>query len=412
MLTAKKVERATKPGRYPCGLVKGLLLQIAKGGAKSWVLRYELNRRECWMGLGPAAVFTLKQARARALEARRLLADGIDPLATKQAKKQASTLAAARRLTFAEAAQQYFDQHESKWRNASHREQFLSTLKAHVYPVLAGMDVASIDTRDVLRALEPIWKTKSVTADRTRSRVEQVIDWAIVRGHRPPGTNPARWKGHLDQVLPPPRQLAPVEHHAALDYREVPAFMARVRADDNVATRALEFLILTAARTGEVTGAQWSEIDFDNKTWIVPAQRMKSGREHRVPLSPACLDLLRKLPRQGSQGLVFVARQSGAVLNRMALPRVMRRLGQASVTVHGFRSSFSNWCHEQRAHSAHTIEISLAHNVGTEVERAYRRTDMIAKRRQLMEAWAKFCLMPPAKVGKAGGDVVALRGRR
>jgi hypothetical protein len=224
MLTAKKVERVTKPGRYRCGLVKGLLLQIAKGGAKSWVLRYELNGREHWMGLGSAAEFSLKQARERALAGRRLLADGVDPLAAKQATKQAAKLADQRRLTFREAAQRFFDQNESKWRSAKHRDQFLGTLRAHAFDVLGDMGVEGIDTRDVLRALEPIWETKSVTADRTRSRIEQVIDWAIVRGHRPAGTNPAKWKGHLDQVLPAPRKVAPVEHHAAMDYRQLPAF--------------------------------------------------------------------------------------------------------------------------------------------------------------------------------------------
>jgi integrase len=272
------------------------------------------------------------------------------------------------------------------------------------------MDVASIDTRDVLRALEPIWKTKAVTADRVRSRIEQIIDWCIVRGHRPPGTNPARWKNHLSEVLPPPRQLAPIIHHKAMDFRLVPEFVVRLRVDDTVGARALEFLILTAARTGEVVGARWDEIDFDSKTWIVPGQRMKGHREHRVPLSPACIELLGKLPRQDGNPFVFIGRRTGTGLDRMALRWVMDRLGQNGVTTtHGFRSSFSNFSHERTSHSAHTIEISLSHNVGTEVERAYRRTDMIAKRRQLMEQWAKYCSMPPTKVS---GDVVALRGGR
>jgi len=371
------------------------------------VLRYELRGQEHMMGLGPAAEFSLKQARERALAARRLLADGVDPLATKQANRQASKLAAARRLCFAEAAQHYFDQHAERWRNARSRDEFLSTLKAHVFPTLGAMDVASIDTRDVLRALEPIWKTKVVTADRVRSRIEQVIDWCIVRGHRPPGTNPAKWKGHLSEVLPPPRKLAPIEYHAAMDYRLVPQFMVELRKDQAGAARALEFLILTAVRTSEAVGARWDEIDFDLMTWTVPAVRMKGHREHRVPLSPACIELLRKLPRQDGNPFVFIGRYAGTCLNRMATRWVMDRLDQNGVaTVHGFRSSFSDWAHERTAHSAHTIEISLAHTVGSEVERAYRRTDMIAKRRQLMEQWAKFCLSPPAT---ASGDVVALR---
>jgi integrase len=278
--------------------------------------------------------------------------------------------------------------------------------------VLGGMDVASIDTRDVLRALEPHWTTKAVTADRTRNRIEQVIDWAIVRGHRPPGTNPARWKGHLDQVLPPPHKVAPVEHHAAMDYRLVPTFMAELRQQDGIGAKALTFLVLCSARSQEVIGATWDEIDFDSKTWIVPAQRMKANREHRVPLSPACIDLLRKLPRQTGNPFIFVGPRPGSGLSKMSMTYVMRALGQGGkTTMHGFRSSFSNFCHERTAHTAHTIEISLAHNVGSEVERAYRRTDMIAKRRPLMEQWAKYC-MSPAKVGKASAEVVTLRGGR
>ena len=406
MLTAKKVERAKQPGCYHCGLIRGLDLQVTASGAKSWVLRYQLRGQERWMGLGSAADFSLREARERARAARQLLADRIDPLAGKRAAEEAAKLAEARKLTFREAAERYFNQHASKWRSAKHREAFLSTLKAHVFAVIGDMDVAAFDTRDVLRAIEPHWTTKAVTIDRTRNRIEQVLDWCVVRGHRPPGTNPARWKGHLDQVLPAPRKLAPVEHHAAMDYRQLPAFMTQVRADDNVAARALEFLIHTAARTGEALGACWSEIDLTDKTWTVPAARMKGGREHRVPLTKPVLDLLSKLPRQSGNHLVFIGRAGGG-LSHSALPWVMDRLGVSGVTtIHGFRSSFSNWCHEQTAHSAHTIEISLAHNVGTEVERAYRRTDMIAKRRQLMEQWSKFCSMPPTKVS---GVVVPLR---
>jgi len=406
MLTAKKVERAKQPGRYHCGLIRGLYLQVTASGAKSWVLRYQLRGQERWMGLGSAADFSLREARERARAARQLLADRIDPLAGKRAAEEAAKLAEARKLTFREAAERYFNQHASKWCSAKHREAFLSTLKAHVFAVIGDMDVAAIDTRDVLRAIEPHWTTKAVTIDRTRNRIEQLLDWCVVRGHRPPSTNPARWKGHLDQVLPAPRKLAPVEHHAAMDYRQLPAFMTQVRADDNVAARALEFLIHTAARTGEALGACWSEIDLTDKTWTVPAARMKGGREHRVPLTKPVLDLLSKLPRQSGNHLVFIGRAGGG-LSHSALPWVMDRLGVSGVTtIHGFRSSFSNWCHEQTAHSAHTIEISLAHNVGTEVERAYRRTDMIAKRRQLMEQWSKFCSMPPTKVS---GVVVPLR---
>jgi integrase len=407
MLTSKKVERAKKPGRYRCGLVKGLLLQVTDTGAKSWVLRYELRGRERWMGLGSASDFTLKEARERARQARQLLADRIDPLAGKRAAEETQRLAEARRLSFAEAAQQYFNQHEKRWRNAGHREEFLRSLRDYAFPVLGKTDVTSIDTPDVLRALEGIRKAKPVTADRTRSRIEQVLDWCIVRGHRPPGTNPARWRGHLDQVLPPPRQLAPIVHHKAMPYRDVPAFMAELQAHDTVAARALELLVLCAVRSNEVLGAQWSEIDFTDKVWTVPPSRMKSKREFRIPLSPACIELLRKLPRQGSQGLVFVARQPRGALNKMELPRVMDRLGQKGVTtVHGFRSSFRDWAGETTAFPHDVCEAALAHVRGDQTIQAYARGDLFTKRRELMQQWARYCSMPPSEVS---GDVVVLR---
>jgi Arm DNA-binding domain len=229
MLTAKVVERTKTPGRYRCGLVRGLYLQVSDNGAKSYVLRFERQGRERMMGLGSASEFSLKEARDRARAARQLLADGIDPLAAKEANQQAAKLAAARRLTFREAAQRYFNQHESKWRSASHRDEFLRSLAAYAYPALGGMDVATIETADVLRAIEPHWTTKTTTADRVRNRIAQVIDWCVVRGHRPPGSNPAAWKGHLNQVLPPVRKVTPVTHHAALDYHKLPAFVVELR---------------------------------------------------------------------------------------------------------------------------------------------------------------------------------------
>jgi integrase len=273
------------------------------------------------------------------------------------------------------------------------------------------MDVAAIDTRDVLRALEPHWTTTAITADRTRSRVEQVLDWCVVRGHRPSGTNPARWKGHLDQVLPPPRKVAPIKHHRAMDYREVPAFMRELRLEEGTVTaRALEFLILTAARTGEVIGAVWDEIDFDSRTWSIPGPRMKNGRDHRVPLSAAVLELLEKLPRQKGNPFVFVGRRPGTGLSRMALPWIMgRRLKDGAVTVHGFRSSFRDWAGETTAFAHDICEAALAHSRGDATVKAYARGDLFDKRRKLMEVWAKFCSMPPSKVSD---EIVSLRGGR
>ena len=422
MLNQKRVDRVKEPGKYACGLVRGLYLQVSASRAKSWLFIYELNHRRHEMGLGTASVprgkdeqgkdertagFTLKEARERARLQRQLLADGRDPLQEKRAAKAAAQAAAARKLSFREAARRYFDQHEKSWRSASHRDAFLSTLAAFVFPAIGNMDIATIGTPDILRCFESIWATKSITADRVRGRVERVIDWAIAREFRPPGTNPARWSGHLDQILPAPRTVAPVKHHAAMDYRQLPAFMAALRREQGTAARALEFLIHVSARSGEVTGATWDEIDFDSKTWIIPEHRMKSGREHRSPLSQAAIDLLNELPRMEGDPHIFVAPRRGSGLNKMAMRHVLERLGhKGSITIHGFRSAYSDFCHERTSHSVHTIEISLAHTVGTEVERAYRRTDMIAKRARLAETWSRFLMSPPAK---GGGDVVTLR---
>ena len=336
MLTAKRVERTTTPGRYRDGLVKGLLLQITDTGAKSWVLRYELHGRERMMGLGSVSDFNLKEARERARSARQLLADGIDPLAAKHAAKAAAQAAAAKAMTFAQAALAYISQHESKWTNASYRHEVLTTLKKYAFPVLGNMDVASIDLPHVLRVIEPHWKTKTITMDRLRGRIENVLDYATARKHRS-GDNPARWTGFLDQILPPPRKVAPVQHHPAMAYAEVPTFMGALRADNNVAARALEFLILTAARSGEVRAATWDEIDFDTATWTIPAAKMKNNREHRVALAPAALDLLRKLPREKANPFVFIGAVAGRGLSKMGLAWVMDRLERRDVTIHGFQ---------------------------------------------------------------------------
>ena len=405
MLTAKTAERLKIPGRHACGLVRGLYLQVSDSGAKSWILRYQLNGVSREMGLGSAAEFTLKETRERARLARQLLADGRDPLQERRAAKATAKAAAAKRLTFAEAARRYFDQNESKWRNARHRDQFLGTLRMYAFPVLGDMDVASIDTPDILRAVEPHWNSTAITVDRTRGRIEQVIDWAIVRGHRPAGPNPARWKGHLDQVLPAPRKIAPIVHHNAMPFQGVPAFMAEVRQQSTVAARALEFLIHTAARTGEVTGATWDEIDLDNKTWTIPANRMKAGREHRVPLSDHCIALLKALPREAGNAFVFIGSRAGAGLSRMALPWVMMRLDQ-KVTIHGFRSSFRDWAGETTSFAHDICEAALAHVRGDHSVRAYARGDLFEKRNRLMQAWSRFCAAPPTK---AGGKLVGIR---
>jgi integrase len=273
------------------------------------------------------------------------------------------------------------------------------------------LPVAAIDTGLVLKCIEPHWATTAVTMSRVRARIESILDWATVRGYRT-GDNPARWKGHLSEVLAPPRAIAKVTHHAALPFAELPSFLAALRMREGISARALEFTILTAARTGEVNGARWDEIDFDDAMWVVPAHRMKGKREHRVPLSDRALEILRDLPREHNNPFVFVGTKQGTSLSATAMSVTLARMGRNDVTVHGFRSTFRDWAAERTSIANHIIEQALAHAIGNAVERAYRRTDLFDKRRKLMDAWAKYCITPPARATTDKGKVVALHGAR
>ena len=380
-LTAKRVEHLHKPGRHPDG--DGLYLQVTQSGVKSWVLRYERNGRERMLGLGTLRDFSLKEARERARRARQLLADGVDPIDAKRAQRAVPT------LTFAQAVAIYAKLHEQKW--TSRRPQFLSSLRQHAFPILGDLPLAVIDTPAMLRVLEPIWISKTETANRVRQRIEAVLDWAIVSGHRPKGDNPARWKGHLAMILPTPGAIVKVQHHAALPWVEIDAFMGELRGREGVAARALEFAILTAARTNEVIGARWSEIDFSAATWTIPADRMKADKEHRVPLSEPAIDLLRNLWTEAGHDLVFIGSQAARGLGDRALAEALARTGRTDVTVHGFRSTFRDWAAEVSHYPNHVVEMALAHAIPSAVERAYRRGDLFEKRRALMEDWAAFC---------------------
>ena len=402
MLTARKVERA-KAGRYSDG--HGVYLIVHNANNKSFAFRWERDGRERWMGLGPTHTVDLKQARAKAREARLLLLEGVDPLDRRRGERVKLKTAKARQLTFAEAAQKYFDQHEGKWRNAKHRQQFMATLKTYVLPVLGDMPVGEIDTPAVLRAIEPRWHDRTETMSRVRGRIESVLDWCTVRGYRG-GDNTARWKGHLAEVLPGRSQVAKVEHHPAMSYRELPAFMAALSQREGVSARALEFLILTSARTGEVLGAHHDEFDLVGRMWVVPAARMKAGEEHRVALSQHAVDLLRALPPEDGNPYVFIGPRPGSGLSSQILTQTLRRLGRTDVSVHGFRSTFRDWAAERTNFPREVCELALAHNVGDKVERAYLRADMLKKRHALAEAWAKYCSSPPAA---GAGAVVPMR---
>ena len=391
-LTAVAVVRKKKLGRYGDG--RGLWLQVSPSGTKSWLFRYMRNGKARQMGLGAVHTVTLAEARETAGDCRKLLLAGLDPIEARRAERMQSRVEAARGTTFKDCGERYIVAHEAGWKNAKHRNQWKSTLATYAYPVLGELSVAAIDTALVLKVIEPIWTVKPETAARVRGRIEAVLDWATAREYRQ-GDNPARWRGHMDKLLPARSKVARVRHHAALPYGELPVFMAALRKQDGVSPRALEFAILTAARTGETVGARWAEIDANTAVWNVPAERMKGEREHRVPLSARTLEILESLPREGEAEFVFPGGRAESPLSNMALLGVLRRMGRGDVTTHGFRSTFRDWAAEQTAYPREVCEAALAHALKDKTEAAYRRGDLFEKRRRLMADWSKYCTLPP-----------------
>src|SRR5262245_33129406 len=383
MKTAAAVSKIKKPGRY--GVGDGVHLQISKWKTKSWVFRYERFGKPHYMGLGPYPLVSLAAARAKGREARLALLDGNDPLTLKRQKRNEQMLREARDRTFEQCARDYIASHETGWTAAS-TAQWNQSLAQYVYPTIGRLPVAEIDLPLVMKVLEPIWREVPETASRVRSRLESILGWATVRELRS-GDNPARWNNHLKHLLPSRRSFDRVESFTALPYKDVAALMKRLRAEPGVAARALEFLILTAARRGEVLGARWSEIQGD--TWVIPAERMKARREHRVPLSKQAMALLAKLPREDGECLFIGARQ-GQSLGRTTLARALTKAG-VRATVHGFRSSFRDWAAECTSYPREVAEMALAHGIPSAVEAAYRRGDLIEKRKRLMQDWATYC---------------------
>jgi integrase len=401
-LTQKRIEKLNTPGRYSDG--HQLYLQVQSRTNKSWLFRYTFDGRERFMGLGPLHTIDLEEARERARLARKTLLDGADPLAVRAAEAAQRALEAARTITFEAAAKSYYEGHEASWKNAKHRQQFWNTLKAYVFPKIGKLPVADIDTGLVLKCIEPIWQDKTETANRTRGRIEAVLDWATVRGYRK-GDNPARWRGHLSEVLPARGRIQKTNHHPALPIDEVPAFMTALREQQGVGARALEFTILTAARTAETVGARWSEIDFANATWTIPSGRMKASKEHRVPLSKPALQILHGVPREKNNPFIFIGSYKSGLSN-MAMAATLQRMDRSDITVHGFRATFRTWAGERTAHPGDVIEQSLAHSIGSKVERAYARGDLFTKRARLMADWARYCA---SRSSEAGAKVVAIR---
>ena len=396
---------AGKPGAHADG--GNLYLRVAGPASGKWTLRYMLAGKAREMGLGAydpdgKRGLTLAEARASAVEAQRLLRDGVDPLVHRRAAAEAaaarSAEAVAKAHSFREVAELYIGAHEAGWRNAKHRAQWRSTLDNYAHPQIGSNPVGEIGTDEVLRCLTPVWTTKPETAARLRGRIEAVLDYAAARNWRT-GQNPARWRGHLSNLLPRRSKVARVQHHPALPWTEISAFMRRLRSQAGTAARALEFVILTATRTGETLGARWSEIDMDAAIWTLPGERMKAGREHRVPLSDAAVGLLRRMetlrPAE-SDGYVFPSAEERKPLSSMAMLMLLRRMERSDLTVHGFRSAFRDWCEEATSTPHAVAEAALAHTIGDKVEAAYRRGDLFQKRRQLMAEWAEFCAQPPA----------------
>jgi integrase len=401
-LSALAVAKATKPGLYADGA--GLCLRVGRSGAKHWVLRYMLHGTAREMGLGGFRKVSLADARQKAAEAQRLLADRVDPLVVKAERLVAAKLQAARGVTFDNAAAGYLQAHQGSWKNGKHCQQWRNTLATLVSPVFGSLPVSEINTALVLKALEPIWTKVPETASRLRGRIEQILDWAKARGYRA-GENPARWRGHLDKLLPARSKILKTKPHAAMPYAEIPEFIAKLRKRDGAAARALEFAVLTAARSGEVLNARWGEFDLNGAIWTVPAERMKAGKEYRVPLSPRALKIIKDMAHHQNSKFVFCNQPDGS-LSEKALYKTLRRMKVESATPHGFRSAFRDWAAERTNFQNHVVEMALAHTIGDKVEAAYRRGDLFDKRRRLMQQWATFCTTAPTR---RESNVTALR---
>lgn len=398
-LTDLQVLRKNESGLYGDGA--GLWLKVSPGGSKSWIFRYMVSGRERWMGLGPYPDVALAEAREAAAEARKKVRQGIDPIDERRGQKATDQAARVKQVTFDWCAGRFIEAHKAGWKNPKHVDQWRNTLSTYASPIIGSLVVSKIETAHVVKVLEPIWAEKTETATRLRGRIESILAWATVRGYRK-GDNPARWKGHLDTLLAAPDKVRKRSNFPALPWRDIAGFMVELRKQNGIAARAVEFAILTAARSGEVRGMTWAEVDLDRGLWIVPGDRMKAGKEHRVPLSDQAKAVLQGMKTIATGDLVFPGRK-GQPLSDMSLSAVLRRMERSDITVHGFRSAFRDWAAESTNYPSEMAEMALAHVVSNKVEAAYRRGDMLEKRRKMMTAWAKHCDTTPS------GDVVPIR---
>lgn len=410
-LSDRAVRAKEAKGLYADG--GGLYLQVSAGKSKSWIFRFKRDGKVRDMGLGGWPAVSLADARERATSARRHHALGLDPIAERDAAVAQTRLEAARAITFMQCAEKLIGSHEGAWRNKKHRQQWRNTLSTYAYPVIGSLPVADVDTTLVLKIIEPIWHTKTETAKRVRGRIERVLSWAKARGYRQ-GENPAQWRGHLDQVLPPPSKVRRVVHHPALAYREFPAFMVALRARESVSARALEFTILTTARTNESLCSTFDEISLRTKLWTVPAERMKGHREHNVPLCARALEIVEEMSAIRVSDYVFPGMKKDEPLSDMAMLELLRGFGLVDkagrgLTVHGFRSTFKDWAMEQTAYADFLSEMALAHISGDKAREAYARADLIKKRRALMNAWEAYSYSGTAATRRKPSSAVSTR---
>jgi len=393
VLTALKIRQNLKPGMYADGL--GLYLKVRDGNSKSWIFRYRTGGKLRDMGLGPFHTVSLAEAREKAEVCRAMRLKGLDPLEERHREQQAKVIEAAEAITFKKCAESYIAAHKDGWKNGKHADQWTTTLEAYVYPTFKDKPVAAIDGDLVLRVLQPIWKEKTETASRIRGRIERILDWAKAMKYRT-GDNPARWRGHLDHLLPKRSRVRAIVHHAALPIDETPDFIQILRQEETVVARAFEFCILNATRTNETMGMRWSEYDEKAQLWTVPAGRMKASRDHRIPLANRSQLILAEMQEIRTSDFVFPGGRQERPLSSMAFLMLLRRLKRDDITAHGFRSTFRDWAAERTDFPNEVVEMALAHTISNKVEAAYRRGDLFDKRRQLAEAWAAFCAGTPA----------------
>ena len=402
-LTTLAIGRAKKKGLYGDG--GGLWLQVGATGSKSWLFRFVVNGKAHGMGLGALNAVTLAEARLKATDCRKLLAAGFDPLDAKKEKQVQSRLAAAKGTTFEACAKAYIEAHKASWKDALYAKKWDQSLAKYVYPVMGRLPVQIVDTTLIMKVLEPVWQKKTTAAKRLRSRIECILDWAKVREYRQ-GDNPARWRGHLENLLANPSKLIKVKHFAALSYAKINGFLQSLERMGGLGAQALKLLIFTACRSNEVFSATWDEIDFENKVWTIPAERMKTGKEHRVPLTAPALAILKERRREGQtlgdndaepSPYVFSSPSGEGCISNEIMLAVLKRMKRFDITVHGFRSSFRDWAAEQTNFTREVAEAALAHTVGNQVEAAYRRSDLFEKRRLMMEKWARYCQQVPAE---------------